>query len=139
MKSYRTPDRDEVRGILQNWRKWARDVRRDSAEINYYTISPIFRGTKWAKPTPRDASYSEDSALMVEEVLRDMYRWQPKAREWIIRYWICLPSERALAATMKVSRKVVRNAMDHAHGEFAMRWGMLYLQRVKPICDEPLK
>lgn len=128
LTSHLEPDRERTRDILANWRAWARDLPRESCEINYYTISPAFRGTKWAKPTPKHVVYDEKSAEMAEDVLREMFKWQPKAREWIIGYWIYMPNYRILSAILKMSRRNLIRKMNAAHDAFSRHWGLLFMK-----------
>jgi len=120
------PNRPRARDILSNWRDSARDLPPDSAELYYYTISPMFRGTKWARPTPSGTEYSEESAEMVEEVMREMYRWKPKARRWLILYWLHMPNNRELGKALGLSERWVRHKVALAHDVFADTWGAVF-------------
>lgn len=118
------PDRKTVRDILQNWRWYARDLPLDSAEIHYYTISPMFRD--YAIPTPKHIRYDTESAEMVEEVMREMFKWRPKCRKWLIRYWLYIPNNQDLADAMGTSKRTVERKMAEAHDAFAKYWALLF-------------
>ena len=142
------PDRKTTREILQHWRWYARDLPPDSAEIHYYTISPMFRD--YAKPTPKTIRYDIKTAEMVEDVMQDLYKWRPKAREWLILYWLYIPNNQDLADTLsnsemrtrlplqflkarhgegiKISKRTVERKMSDSHDVFAKHWALRFMK-----------
>lgn len=125
---YREPDRKTARDNLSEWQKWSWRFPRDSAEFHYYTVSPMFRGTSWAKPTPPGEPVNDQIAEMVEEVMRELYKWSPSSRDWLISYWLYFPNNKALAEAMGISERTVRRHMVVAHETFAKHWGLLFMQ-----------
>ena len=120
------PDKRRVKDLLSNWRHWSRDFPPDSAEILYYTISPMFRD--YVKPTPKSIRYDEESAWMVERVMQEMFEWKPKEREMLILYWLYIPHQVDLADALGVSERTIRRRMGYAHDTFAHHWGLLFLE-----------
>lgn len=118
------PDKDRVKDLLANWRDWARDCPPDSAEILYYTISPAFRD--YAKPTGKWVRYDNESAEMVEDVLREMFKAYPKDRELLILYWIHMNNVRDLAEVLSLSKSTMHRRLQAAHDTFAEHWALLF-------------
>jgi DNA-directed RNA polymerase specialized sigma24 family protein len=113
-------DRNRAKDLLLNWRQYARDLPPDSAEILYYTISPMFRD--YVKPTPKWIRYDEDAALMVEDVLRDMFGTHPKDREMLILYWIHMRNVRDLAEALGMPKSTVHDRIKSAEDTFSVQW-----------------
>lgn len=118
------PDKNRVKDLLANWRSWARDFPPDSAEIMYYTISPSFRD--YVKPTPKSIRYDEESAEMVEDVLREMFKAYPKDREMLILYWIYMHNQTDLADVLRMPRTTLQKHIYRAHDTFADFWALLF-------------
>jgi DNA-directed RNA polymerase specialized sigma24 family protein len=119
------PDKDRVKDLLRNWRYWARDCPPDSAEIHYYTLSPMFR--QYVKPTPTWARYDELAAEMVEDVLREMFKAYPKDREMLRLYWLYINNQRHLAEALGTSQPTVSRRLAYAENTFAHFWGVLFM------------
>ena len=118
------PDKNRVKDLLENWRHWGRDLPPDSAEIHYYTISPMFRD--YVKPTPKWVRYDEQAALAVEEVLAEMFRTYPKDREMLILYWIHMNNIRDLADALSIPKSTVHDRIKRAEDTFADFWVKVY-------------
>lgn len=140
-----TPDRKAVRSMLQHWRWYAKDLPPDSAEINYYTISPMFRD--YAIPTPRSITYDIKTAEMVEEVMVEMYKWRPMARAWLRAYWLYIPNVSDLSDYLRsedcakashdwvadlrlggafASERTVKRRISDGHDAFAKHYSLLF-------------
>lgn len=141
------PDRKTTRTILQHWRWYAKDLPPDSAEVNYYTVSPMFRD--YALPTPKSITYDEKTALMVEDVMGELYKWRPKQREWLILYWLYIPNNQDLADALsdpdararlplqflthkrglgvRISKRTVERKMAESYEAFAKHWGLRFM------------
>jgi hypothetical protein len=143
----RKPDRKTTREILMHWRWWSRDEPPNSAEIMYYTVTPMFRD--YVKPTPKTVRYHAKTAEMVEVVMQDMYKWKPTAREWLILYWLYIPNNQDLADVLSdskaraalplqflkkrnglgvnISKRTVERKMSDSLDTFAYYWGLRYM------------
>lgn len=118
------PDKDRVKDLLSNWRRWARDDPPNPAEVHYYTISPMFRDIIPTASNPEP--YDSRSAEMVEDVLRVMNHAYPKDRELIILYWIHMHNIRTLAEVVGIPKSTLYDHLMFAHGVFADMWAVLF-------------
>ena len=118
------PEKDRVKDLLRNWKYWALDVPADSAEVYYYTVSPMFR--EYVKPSPSWARYDEESALMVEAVLAEMFKTDPEGRRLIQLYWLSISNERALAEYLKIPNTTLHYRLVRSRDSFASTWGELF-------------
>lgn len=118
------PSKERIRNILFNWSRWARDCPLDPAEVNYYTVSPMF-----AAVIPRSGGstpYDTDSALMVEEVMHVMFRPYPSEYRVIQAYFGEGRPQREIAAELGIHQaSVSKYRLPAAERIFAEQWAEL--------------
>ena len=113
-------DKDRTRQLLMNWRLWSRDCPPDAAEVHYYTVSPMFQGViKRGGSQP----YDVDSALMVEEVMRRMFKPYPKEYRVLQAYYGESRTQIEIAKEIGVARTTVtRYRLPMAERIFGEQW-----------------
>ena len=113
-------DKDRTRQLLMNWRLWSRDCPPDAAEVNYYTVSPMWKGVIKQGSTP---PYDTDSALMVEEVMRRMFMPYPKEYRVLQAYYGESRTQIEIAKEIGVARTTVtRYRLPMAERIFGEQW-----------------
>lgn len=117
------PDKNRVKDLLSNWRRWSRDDPPNPAEVYYYTVSPMFRD--FVKPTASNFCYDSDSALMVEEVLRLMCGAYSKERQLICDYYLREIPSRELSRVLGLPKSTMYRHLDMAMDAFADHWDLL--------------
>ena len=123
MTIYDIPDKQRVRDLLFNWRNWAKDCPLDPAEVDYYTVSPMFRDIMPQSSTP---AYDSDSALMVEEVLRVMRYPYPQERWLLAEYFGKGVTQKEIADELGIHRTTVTKCrLPMAERIFAEQWASL--------------
>jgi predicted DNA-binding protein (UPF0251 family) len=118
------PDRDRTKAILANWSAWSRNDPIDAAQVHYYTASPMFSAVI---PQGSSAPCDNDSAMMVEEVMRMLFKKHPATRRILIEYYTRDSEEaaEALAERMGMSRATLFRRLNVARNLFAQTWGEL--------------
>ena len=116
-------DKDRTRQLLMNWRAWSRDCPPDPAEVDYYTVSPMFKGVIKQDSTP---PYDIDSALMVEEVMRRMFKPYPKEYRVLQAYYGESRTQIEIAKEIGISRQSVgKYRLPMAERIFSEQWSEL--------------
>lgn len=110
-------DRNQARALLDNWRAWGKDTPIDSAEVYYYTISPDF--AQFVKTGSLGYVYNPDSAMLVEDALREMFVPYGRERELIIRYYQRDGNVRDLASSMGIPKSTLYKRLDFAIDVFS--------------------
>lgn len=113
-------DKDRVRDLLNNWRAWARDCPPDPAEVDFYTVSPDFRD--YVKPNPSGPPYDTEAAVMVEKVLREMFKIHPFERDILITYYLRSGTVEDVARMLGYSRPTMFRRLTAAHKVFGEMW-----------------
>lgn len=109
--------RNQARDILENWRAWGKDSPKDSAEIYYYTVSPDF--SQYVKRESLGYVYNPDSAMLVEDALREMFVPYGRERELIIKYYQREGSVRELADELGLPKSTMYQRLDFAIDVFS--------------------
>ena len=103
-----------------NWRAWSRDCPPDAALVYYYTVSPMFKGVIKQGSSP---PYDVDSALMVEEVMRRMFKPYPKEYRVLQAYYGESMTQIEIAKEIGVARTTVtRYRLPMAERIFSEQW-----------------
>ena len=121
------PDESRRKAILLNWSYWARDCPPDPAEA---TVCPMFAAIL---PKGSIPPYDEDSALLVEEVLRIMHT--PYPREWWIlcAYYGQGMTQEEIAERLDISQPAVNKyRLPIARRIFAEQWSEM-IRRISPF------
>jgi hypothetical protein len=117
------PSKERTSDLLMNWRCYSKDCPPDPAQVHYYTVSPMFTDIIPRGTTP---PYDTDAALMVEEVLRVMFR--PYPQEWsILRdyYGRGMP-QCEIAERLGINQSsVCKYRLPAARRIFAEQWALL--------------
>jgi DNA-directed RNA polymerase specialized sigma24 family protein len=114
-------EKDRVRDLLNNWRRWSKDCPPDPAEVFYYTVSPMFRD--FVKPSPgRSFPYDPDAAEMVEDVLREMFNAHKRERMILISYYQRDCGAKDLAEIMGVAKSTMYRQIEQASDVFSETW-----------------
>ena len=121
------PDIDRCKAILLNWSYWAKDCPPDPAEA---TMCPMFAAIL---PKGSIPPYDEDSALLVEEVLRIMHT--PYPREWWIlcAYYGKGMTQDEIADILGINQpSVSKYRLPTARRIFAEQWAEM-IRRISPF------
>ena len=117
------PDIDRTRNLLSNWSIWARDCPPDAAEVYYYTVSPMFADIMKQGSLP---PYDIDSAMMVEEVMRRMFRPYRNEYRVLQAYYGEGLTQKEIAKELGIARQSVgRHRLPMAHRIFSEQWALL--------------
>ena len=116
-------DKDRAKDLLNNWRIWAADCPQDPAQVPYYRKSPMFKAVLPSGCTP---PYDSDSALMVEEVMRELFRKGYRAeRAALITCYGENKSVRIAAPEFGISKSTMHRRLQIAEKVFAEQWDCL--------------
>ena len=113
-------DKDRTRSLLMNWRIWSRDCPPDPAEVDYYTVSPMFKSITGQGSTP---PYDSDSAMLVEEVLSRMFNTGYRREREVLR--VCYgegKSVRVAAPEFGASKSTMHRWLAAAESVFSAQW-----------------
>jgi len=113
-------DKERVKDLLNNWRRYSRDCPPDPAEVHYYTISPDFRD--YVKPNPGPVPYDSDSAEMVEDVLRWMYKAMPFERDMLVSYYLRGGTVDDVARMLGYGKRRMYELLALSHNAFGRAW-----------------
>jgi hypothetical protein len=127
MRDNDIPDVDRTKNLLMNWRHWAQDCDPDPAEG---TMCPMFASIL---PKASVHPYDEESALLVEEVLRIMH--PAYQREWWIlcAYYGVGMLQEEIADRLGINQpSVSKYRLPMARRIFAEQWAGL-IRRLSPF------
>jgi hypothetical protein len=119
------PDKERTKAILDNWRRWSMVYERDSAEIPYYTVCPDFAGI--VKRTSSNITFDEESAWMVELVMREVYMVSRGAWNLIRKYYLRPHEDTAevIADEIGIHRATLFRRLDRSRDIFAEEWALI--------------
>ena len=113
-------DKGRARDLLNNWRRYSRDNPPDPAEVNYYTVSPMFKD--FVKPNPGPSPYDPESAEMVEDVLRFMFQQYPFERDMLVTYYLRSGTVEDVAKILGHGKRRMYELLELSHKAFAKAW-----------------
>ena len=118
-----TLSNERTLNLLMNWKHWAKDDQPDPAEVDYYTVSATFSSV-----LPRGSAppYDTESALMVEEVLKEMF--VPYQPEWwiLLAYYGKGMTQDEIGQRLGIHRTTVtKRRLPMARRIFEEQWSLL--------------
>lgn len=117
------PSKERTKALLTNWADWARDCPPDWAEVDYYNVCAMF---SHIIPRASGRPYNEESALLVEDVLRMMHKHYRK--EWIVLvgYYGNGEPQAVVAKRLGVHQSnISRHWLPMAQRIFSEQWGLM--------------
>lgn len=121
------PDPRRTIDLLLNWKYWAMDCPADATDDS---VSAMFRAIMPKGSVP---PYDEDSALMVEEVLRVMHK--PYQPEWwiLVAHYGAGMTHEEIAERLCIARiTVTTRRLPMARRIFAEQWAEI-IRKISPF------
>lgn len=101
------------------------DYPRDQAEVHYYTVCPDFAGI--IKRSSSKLTYDNESAWMVELVMREVFKESRGAWNLIRKYYLRDHEDTAdhIADEIGIHRSTLFRRLDVSRQIFAEQWGLI--------------